>query len=246
MELMYDGTSQLAAGIRKDFPAAPWVAGYVNGRYAWDAAEWSYFPDAHHVLISVLSTANAGDVIDCEEGDATPAEAASWVKLRRAAGLYRPTVYCSKSLIPEVREATGSLVLGTDYDIWAADWTGTAHEVAGCAAVQYASAATYDVSAVYDTSWPHRSNTTPRNTGPYWPAGTLLEYGSTGDAVKALQSALNSTDHYGCRGLADDGIFGVMTRTAVRNYEAWQGITIDGEAGPEVREHLVSGGLLKN
>jgi len=160
---MYDGINALAAGIAKEFPNAPKVAGYVNGTYAWSQADWNLFPDADHVTISTTASANAGDVLDVEAGDATPDQSAGWIAMRKAAGLYRPTIYCSRSVIPAVRAGTGSYVLGTDYDIWVADYTGSPHEVTApgspsvnCAATQYASTANYDVSMVYDTAWPHR------------------------------------------------------------------------------------------
>ena len=165
---MYDGIDSLAAGIHDRFPNAAMVAGYIDGRFAWTQAEWNLFPHAVKVQIAVFSSTNGGDVIDCEAGDATPAEAAAWVRMRRAAGYYRPTIYCSRSVIPAVRQATGNLILSHDYDIWCADYTGTAHQVAApgspaatCAATQYLNTAAYDASAVYDNGWPHRSAPNP-------------------------------------------------------------------------------------
>src|SRR5215469_9116951 len=162
-ELMYDGINSLAAGIARQFPSAPKVAGYVNGRYAWTQAEWNLFPHADHVTISVTASANAGDVLDVEAGDASPNQTAGWIAMRKAAGLYRPTIYCSRLVIPAVRAGTGSYILGRDYDIWAADYTGAPHQVsapgtppATCAATQYQSTANWDVSIVYDEAWPHR------------------------------------------------------------------------------------------
>jgi hypothetical protein len=155
--LMYDGINSLAAGIHERFPNAALVGGYIDGRFAWTQAEWNLFPHAVKVRIAVSSSINAGDVIDCETGDATPAEAAAWVRMRKAAGLYRPTVYCSRSVIPAVRQATGNLVLGRDYDIWCADYTGAAHTIDGCAAVQWTSTDFYDASLVSDDGWPHRT-----------------------------------------------------------------------------------------
>lgn len=161
---MYDGINSDAAAIHEKFPGAAMVAGYVNGKFAWSQADWNLFPNAVHVQISITASANAGDVLDVESGDASPSETAGWIKLRKSAGYARPTIYCSKSVIPSVREGTGSYVLGTDYDIWVADWTGSAHQVtapgpgvsATCAATQYASSSDHDTSAVYDAGWPHR------------------------------------------------------------------------------------------
>lgn len=161
--LMYDGVNSLAPGIARQFPHAAKVAGYLNGRYAWSHSDWALFPNADHVTITVSASLNAGDVLDVEAGDAMPAEAAMWIRARKASGLHRPTVYCSRSVIPDVRVGTGRFVLGADYDIWVADYTGQPHQVAApgmpaasCAATQYSAANAYDVSAVYDPGWPHR------------------------------------------------------------------------------------------
>jgi hypothetical protein len=153
---MYDGIRADAPLIHSAFPAPAMVAGYLDGRYAWTTTEWGLFPHAVHVEIAVFSATTGGDVIDCESGDATPAQAAAWVRKRKAAGYDRPTVYCSRSVVPAVRQATGTLALGRDYDIWVADYTNAAHQVAGCAATQYQNTAHWDVSAVYDDGWPHR------------------------------------------------------------------------------------------
>jgi hypothetical protein len=162
---MYDGINADAAAIHGSYPNTAYVAGYINGNYAWTTAEWNLFPKAVKVQISISASANAGDVLDVEAGDASASETAGWIRLRKSAGYYRPTIYTSRSNIPAVREGTGSYVLGTDYDIWVADWTGSAHEVTApgpgvsaiCSATQYENAANWDVSAVYDSGWPHRT-----------------------------------------------------------------------------------------
>jgi hypothetical protein len=158
---MYDGINVLAAGIAQEFPHAAMVAGYINGGFAWTQAEWNLFPDANHVTISTTAGANEGDVLDVESGDASPDQTAGWIAMRKAAGLYRPTIYCSLDVIPAVRAGTGSYVLDKDYDIWVANYTGVPHEVTGCAATQYESTANYDISIVYDTAWPHRKAPAP-------------------------------------------------------------------------------------
>lgn len=178
---MYDGINSDAAAIARKFPHAAVVAGYVNGKYAWSQADWNLFPHASHVTISVTASADAGDVLDVEAGDATPGETAGWIGKRKASGLYRPSIYCSRSAIPAVRQGTGRYILGRDYDIWVADWTGSPHEVtapgspsARCAVTQYQNASDHDVSAVYDTGWPHRRAPTappPAVTPPAEPAG---------------------------------------------------------------------------
>lgn len=168
---MYDGINSLAAGIARQFPNAAMVAGYINGSYAWTQADWDLFPHAVRVQITVTASADAGDVLDVESGDATPGQTAGWIQRRKASGYYRPSIYCSLDVVPAVRQGTGAYILGRDYDIWVADWTGSPHEVtavglprATCSATQYENTANYDLSVVYDAGWPHR--TAPQQPPP--------------------------------------------------------------------------------
>lgn len=133
------------------------VAGYGNGAYGpdnaegWTAAGWARFPDAMHVLIDVLAADPLGcGVLDVETGDATPADAPAWIKARVAAG-HVATVYCSLVNLPAVQDACH----GLDYAIWAADYTGLPHEIAGTVGTQYENnaAADVDLSAIYDATW---------------------------------------------------------------------------------------------
>lgn len=161
-ELMYDGIGALAAGIARDFPNAAKVAGYVNGSCAWSAADWDLFPHAEKVTISVTASADEGDVLDVETGDARPDQTEGWIAMRKAAGLERPTIYCNLATVPAVRQGTGKWILDKDYDLWIADWDGTtAIPYPHAAAKQEKSTAGYDVSVVYDVAWPHRTPPQP-------------------------------------------------------------------------------------
>lgn len=101
MRIMWDATK---AG---NIPVtAEMVLGYDNGPISqWSAADWARFPYATKVHISVTPYANISDGLDVESGDATPAHAPGWVKMRRAAGLAYPFVYCNMSTLPAVRAA---------------------------------------------------------------------------------------------------------------------------------------------
>lgn len=68
---------------------------------------------------------------------------------------------------------------------------------------------------------------------------TLLKYGMRGENVKELQSALNKAIN---AGLAVDGIFGKLTRTAVKDYQRAKGLVADGLAG---RKTLTALGLMQ-
>lgn len=242
-DLMYDGINSLAAGIARVFPGLKRVAGYVDGRYAWSGREWGLFPDpVIRVGVAVRASTNAGDVLDVETGDAIPDQAHGWIAMRKAAGLYRPTIYCSLSVVPAVRAGTGSFVLGKDYDIWVAHYTGQPHQAyPGCAATQYESTANWDASIVHDTAWPHRkppgAPAPPPGTAR-WPAGVVLKLGDHGEAVTALQEALNGTHLPGVRNITVDGSFGGQTETSVRNFQGLEGLAVDGIAGKDTRAAL--------
>ena len=61
-------------------------------------------------------------------------------------------------------------------------------------------------------------------------------YGSTGSAVSKLQSVLNEHGY----DLAVDGIFGVKTQAAVRDYQKKNGLKLDGIAGKETWGSLLA------
>ncbi len=147
---MYDSTSP------GDIPAtAEMVAGYIDGAYAWSPSGWARFPAAVKVTVATQPGTDAGDVLDVELGDATPAQAPAWIRMRQTAGLTVPTIYCASFAVPQVRQ----LCAGLRYALWVAEWTGHPHAVAGAVAVQYAdpssSGGHYDLSLVTDPGWPH-------------------------------------------------------------------------------------------
>ena len=61
-------------------------------------------------------------------------------------------------------------------------------------------------------------------------------YGSTGSAVSKLQTVLNQHGY----DLALDGIFGVKTQAAVRDYQKKNSLKLDGIAGPETWGSLLA------
>lgn len=83
------------------------VAGYVDKivLQPWSQADWDLFPSAVKVQIVKKASSNFGHVLDVEPGDATPAQAPGWVKMRREAGLSTPTIYCNLSTWPSVQQA---------------------------------------------------------------------------------------------------------------------------------------------
>jgi hypothetical protein len=256
LSTLYDGINTDAATIAKIIKPGDKVAYYNDGRYAWTPEEIALFPHNEHITITVLG--GVADACDCETGDMTPAQAAAWVRKRKLAGYLRPTVYRSLALMADIRQATGNLVMGKDWDAWVADYDNSPSNVyEGAALKQYRSTSGYDVSEIYDENWPHRSAVVVPPVKPVapvvlpkWPAGLTLVLGNKGNAVEALQKALSNSGIPGVRGISEDGVFGQQTRTAVRNFEVDQNLELDADglalAGPQVRAQLIHLGLLNS
>lgn len=249
---MYDGIGTDAATIASLARAGDLVLTYVDGSISrWSAAELALIP-AGVELVTCTATGGEADVVDCEAGDVPASRLEAWIEARKAAGYFRPTVYTSLSNVPAVRQGTGKWVLGKDYDLIVADYDNVPASVyPASVGTQYRTSAGYDVSAIFDDQWPHRTATSPppktASGGRMytWPAGTVLRKGSKGDAVQALQRALDKTGLYGVRNIAKDGDYEDETQTAVHNYEAAEHLAVDvGIAGGEVRASLIARGWL--
>lgn len=143
---MYDAISA------SNIPAsATLIAGYGDGLYDDFATERARFPHARVVEIAVFAHDNLGVVLDVENGDATPAEAPGWVRMRRAAGV-DPTVYCDSSTWPEVQAAFVAAGMHQPH-YWIAQYDGNPTIPPGAVAKQYADRGPYDLSSVADY-WP--------------------------------------------------------------------------------------------
>ena len=68
----------------------------------------------------------------------------------------------------------------------------------------------------------------------------LLRKGDRGDDVKLLQHRLNLLGWQ----LTEDGIWGVQTDSAVRGYQYWAGLTVDGIVGAKTRAALIRDAIL--
>jgi hypothetical protein len=244
---MYDGLNTDAAYIKKIIKPGDLVAYYIDGEFAWTPSEIALFPNNEHVTITVFGS--PADTADCETGDMSPADAAEWVVRQKASGFFRPTIYRSLSVMQDIRNATGPLVLGKDWDAWVADYdNNTSNVYPGAALKQFKSETMDDVSAIYDDQWPHRTAgpVAAPVTAPKWPAGQILKFGNKGNAVKALQGALSNSGLPGVRNIAIDGGFGVQTSTSLRNYQQYEELSVDGIAGNQTRAALVLGHCLNS
>ncbi len=92
------------------------------------------------------------------------------------------------------------------------------------------------VDGIAGTSTIAALNAASGSTAPANPTGsTLLKYGDTGDAVKALQTRLKELGYFNG---AIGGNFGSITRDAVKAFQTAAGLTNDGIAGEETLNAL--------
>jgi len=71
------------------------------------------------------------------------------------------------------------------------------------------------------------------------PGQPTIAPGATGDAVRRLQRALRRTPDLD---LAIDGVFGLQTETAVKEFQEGAGLVVDGIVGPLTWAKLPDGG----
>jgi hypothetical protein len=244
---MYDSTT--ATDIPIDAAA---VAGYVNGDEPWSAQDWARFTAASKVGIDVTN-AGAGGCLDIEKSDATIADAPGWVRGRHAAGIGRPWLYIDRSNWADLHAvvvAAGFAPGAVGY--WVADWTGTPHELelsdgTKADAVQFANprftGQHYDLSTIYGRLPSIGPAPEPGPPQPPTPGGSdvqvpTIQNGSKGGPVKAAQSILNGKA--GAR-LALDGDFGPATQAAVRAWQTFFRLEVDGIVGPQTWATLLDG-----
>jgi len=124
------------------------VMGYGDGNYQWSAADWQRFPSSMPKLSIVVNASHSGDILDIENGDATPADAPGWCDRFDRVGRRAPTLYCSRSAWPDVQAAIGN----RKADFWISTLDGTTF-VRGAVAVQYKDFGGYDESTILDPTW---------------------------------------------------------------------------------------------
>jgi hypothetical protein len=125
-------------------------AGYDDGNWPDAATIAELYPGKVIVRVTTDAGDNEGQVLDVENGDATPNQAPAWAERRRAAGQL-PTVYCNLSTWPGARQAFDNAEVPQP-SWWIADW-GPAVTVLGAVAIQYAAGPEFDESLVADY-WP--------------------------------------------------------------------------------------------
>ena len=189
MALLYDSVGPA------NIPAsAMLVAGYDNGAYGpsdpagWTAKGWARFTSlVYGVHITISPSLLTSQVIDCETGDATPAQAAQWAKAKVAAKS-RPTIYCNEYTWPKVKAALASAGVSlSEVDFWIADYSVGPNIPAGAVAIQYKSANGVDTSytnGVWPMNTPVVAPTAPNSSGLEKPVAG--KYGTLAAPVVAV------------------------------------------------------------
>jgi hypothetical protein len=154
---MYDSIDAAAVPDRAEA-----VAGYIDGQWP----SYVHFPrNGDHKWIVSIATSwqHLAMVLDVESGDATNAQAASWLSLLHRHGMKRPCLYTSLQNIPPLVESLR--IRGhprRSYRLWSAHWTDHAHVcTAAClddlgeppGATQYANLQSADLDVTLTHVW---------------------------------------------------------------------------------------------
>jgi hypothetical protein len=136
---------------------------YANGHYFSTPAEVAHrFPGIPVVWCDVNGSDPGADVLDVETGDATVAQAVTWIKARLATKpAYVPVIYCNRSTLTPLFNATHAaglqIVKHFRLGISTLDGTRTVPDMTGVTFVQYigqpGSGGHWDNSLVYDNAW---------------------------------------------------------------------------------------------
>jgi peptidoglycan hydrolase-like protein with peptidoglycan-binding domain len=222
-------------------------AGYYNGPFANLTAMRTRFPHAYIISISTRLTGSKGSIsVDIEPGTLSGTQAGSFsgclAWLRQGGtfgGSSKPVIYVMASwAMPLVGYLRANGVSRTSYYLWTAHYAGQHLCGSGCSyltgtvadGTQYATGVN-DVSVFRGYVVKPGSVTPPPPPPP--PASGGLTLGSTGDAVKTVQTELNFwASAVGFGKLIVDGDFGAKTFSAVMKFQQHEKIVADGVVGP--------------
>ena len=122
----------------------------------------------------------------------------------------------------------------TAYPLWIAEYGSKLHYTGKVWAWQYTDKGRVaGIKVRVDMNHGYFAQTKTTNTD-------LLRKGDKGDDIKLLQHRLNILGSQ----LAEDGIWGVKTDQAVRNYQYKAGLTMDGIVGPKTQAALIRDAIL--
>lgn len=212
------------------------VAGYADGRYANIAALQAAFPRALVLSITTSGADAHATAVDEEPGDASVAGAVAWLRAAAARGTWRPCAYASVSgmgaLLAAVQAAGLQL---SDFRFWSAHYGAGAH-ICGPATCRLVSRA-MDATQWTDAALGRNLDESLLAVGFFpWYTELMTEIptiqsGIAGHAqtVKIWQALLLAHD---VTGLALDGVFGEMTKSATIAFQTSRKLAADGVVGP--------------
>lgn len=222
-------------------------AGYWNGPFANMTALRKRFPSAYLVSIALRVAGSKGSVaVDIEPGTLSSSQSGSfegcltWLR-QGGFGGSKPLIYVMASWAAALEHFLAvNGYARSSYYLWTAHYSGQ-HlcSPSGCGygasqadATQYASGTNdYNVFRGYVTG----SAPVPL------PAIVYPTLGSVGPQVILVQEALNDWAKYvGFAPLVVDGAFGGKTYNAVRMFQAFKKLTVDGVVGPQTASALAT------
>jgi hypothetical protein len=233
--LAYDVTSV-------DYPTVPagQRCGYTTGSsdIAWTAAMWAANPGAVRIDQDVAASDKTADILDVEGGAATFGDCGPWVEKAQASfaansrpGQRRPSIYCSLSNVTNVVNALLSSGITSDVGLWIAHFgVSEADAIAALFAAagpfpligfqfsDLGGGGNYDLD-VFSVQWLNAQSGVVGNT---------ISEGSSGPAVAAAQTALNTRVS---PKLVVDKLFGQGTLAAVKAFQTQQHLLVDGVIG---------------
>lgn len=226
-------------------------AGYWNGPFANLTALRKRFPHAYIISIALRVAGSKGSIaVDIEPGTLSGSQSGSfegclaWLRQGGFSG-HKPLIYVMASWAAALeRFLARNGHARSSYYLWTAHYSGQ-HlcSPGGCGfgasaadATQYASGANdYNVFRGYVIE-----NGLPVPV-PLPPGIVYPTLGSAGPEVVLIQGALNDWAKYvGYGRLIVDGVFGGKTYNAVRMFQAFKKIAVDGVVGPQTGSALAT------
>jgi hypothetical protein len=152
-----------ASGIASDPQWIDIALAYIDGHLGVEDAQQmeARFPHERYgwCFVDVTGAEPQAQVRDWETGDKGGSLEQWVIDHNKASGRKDAVVYCDRSTIPEVRQLTGSQVLGVDYFLFIASLDGTLfgpaqypHVVANQVMSSRQTGGSYDLSIVFDAS----------------------------------------------------------------------------------------------